>query len=263
LNLPPPDALERNCSKGFKKYHSQKHIQNKPLIHNLKAFTLAEVLIALVVIGVIAAITVPIALQSHKKTEVETKLKYAYSLINQAVNMAKTKYGGIENWDYTSTEEYVNNYLLPYIKADKNSSTINTSSGIVRATYYIELINGSSFKILSLPVNVLEAATSLYYTKITVDINGNKKPNEQGKDQFNFYILPVPKSFWNEGNGDFAWNTKQPGVYYDGYGATKDKLKNYYWRGCGTNNYAHKNSFCVALIAENGWKIPDDYPLHL
>ena len=41
------------------------------------AFTLAEVLITLGIIGVVASMTIPTLIQNHKKTEVVSKLKYA------------------------------------------------------------------------------------------------------------------------------------------------------------------------------------------
>ena len=40
-----------------------------------RAFTLAEVLITLAIIGIVAAITIPGLVQSYKKTEYSTKLK--------------------------------------------------------------------------------------------------------------------------------------------------------------------------------------------
>ena len=46
-----------------------KHLKNN------KSFTLSEVLITLVVIGIIAAITVPVIMANHKKTEASSKLK--------------------------------------------------------------------------------------------------------------------------------------------------------------------------------------------
>lgn len=48
-------------------------------------FTLAEVLITLGIIGVIAALTLPSLIQKKQTKELETGLKVAYSLINQAI----------------------------------------------------------------------------------------------------------------------------------------------------------------------------------
>lgn len=47
------------------------------------AFTLAEVLITLGIIGVVAALTIPVLTQNYKKRVVETRLQKFYSTINK------------------------------------------------------------------------------------------------------------------------------------------------------------------------------------
>ena len=47
-----------------------------------KAFTLAEVLITLTIIGVIAALTIPNLVQSWRKHERISEIKTAYSIIS-------------------------------------------------------------------------------------------------------------------------------------------------------------------------------------
>ena len=74
------------------------HIKRKVLImfkkttkafmeNNKKAFTLAEVLITLVIIGVIAAITVPTLMNQTKGQEYKSALKKGISAFNQALTM--------------------------------------------------------------------------------------------------------------------------------------------------------------------------------
>ena len=50
-----------------------------------KGFTLAEVLITLTVIGVVAALTLPTVISHHNKKVVETKLAKFYSTMNEAI----------------------------------------------------------------------------------------------------------------------------------------------------------------------------------
>lgn len=57
------------------------------------AFTLAEVLITLGIIGVVAAITMPTIIGKTQKTTIENRLKHFYSTINQAVAHAEVEYG--------------------------------------------------------------------------------------------------------------------------------------------------------------------------
>ena len=63
-----------------------------------KAFTLAEVLITLGIIGVVAALTIPTLMANHRKHVVETKLAKIYSVMNQAITMTNAEYGEASNW---------------------------------------------------------------------------------------------------------------------------------------------------------------------
>ena len=55
------------------------------------AFTLAEVLITLGIIGVVAAMTIPTLVAKYKEKELITKTKKTYSVIQNAVLLAKSK----------------------------------------------------------------------------------------------------------------------------------------------------------------------------
>ena len=57
------------------------------------AFTLAEVLITLGIIGVVAAMTMPVLIGNYRKNVVENQLKTVYSLISNAVRMAEIDNG--------------------------------------------------------------------------------------------------------------------------------------------------------------------------
>jgi len=52
-----------------------------------KAFTLAEVLITLAIIGVVAALTIPSVILNTNQTEYKSSLKKAVSVLNQAVSL--------------------------------------------------------------------------------------------------------------------------------------------------------------------------------
>lgn len=61
-------------------------------------FTLAEVLITLGIIGVVAALTLPGLVQNHAKITVEAKLKKFYTNINQAIMLSEAEYGDRKYW---------------------------------------------------------------------------------------------------------------------------------------------------------------------
>ena len=55
-------------------------------LKGFKGFTLAEVLITLVIIGVIASMTIPTLMNNTNKQEYVSRLKKAYSALSQATN---------------------------------------------------------------------------------------------------------------------------------------------------------------------------------
>ena len=58
-----------------------------------KAFTLAEVLITLAIIGVVAAMTMPTLIQHFQKKSLETQTQRFYSMMSQAVKQYMADYG--------------------------------------------------------------------------------------------------------------------------------------------------------------------------
>lgn len=71
-----------------------------------EAFTLAEVLITLGIIGVVCALTIPSLIQKHRERAQIVKLKKVYSILNTAFNTAIAEHGDINTW---TTEEIIRN----------------------------------------------------------------------------------------------------------------------------------------------------------
>ena len=61
-------------------------------------FTLAEVLITLGIIGVVAAMTIPTLMSVFAKQRTETQLKAFYSRINQTIKMSIADNGDPDGW---------------------------------------------------------------------------------------------------------------------------------------------------------------------
>ena len=78
--------------------------------HKKSGFTLAEVLITLGIIGVVAAMTIPTLMMNYQKQVWESKLKKAYSvatnacermLVEENVFLSKTDWDSFEtSWDF-------------------------------------------------------------------------------------------------------------------------------------------------------------------
>ena len=223
------------------------------------SFTLSEILITLVVIGIIAAFTVPVLINNHKRQVVETRLKYSYSLLNQVVKFAQSEYGEINSWNFEqTTEEFVKQYFMPYLTSELKDDGSNS----IFSYFLLTFVNGIQWRITLHPYD--EPRNEPANILIAVDINGQNKPNKFGRDKFIFYITGGGASFFNAAEGNTMRNVPGAGVYYDGYGYPKNTLLNDTYRGCKEKGgHSYTGAFCTALIANNGWKIPDNYPLKL
>lgn len=62
------------------------------------SFTLAEVLIVLGILGLVADMTIPTLHQNIKQKIIITKLKNSYTLFQEAFKMAEVNNGTIETW---------------------------------------------------------------------------------------------------------------------------------------------------------------------
>ena len=89
-------------------------------------FTLAEVLITLGIIGIIAALTLPVLIANHKEKQTVTKLKKVYSTFSNAYIQAINEYGTPDMWDNFAYEQETAestmvffNKLKPYLQIVK------------------------------------------------------------------------------------------------------------------------------------------------
>ena len=95
-----------------------------------KGFTLAEVLIILGIIGIVAAMTIPTLITTHQKKAAATQLKEAYAILTNAARMAN------------NDDELVFNEPKDYCKGGLETHDIH---GIF-ATYFAPYLNGSTIK---------------------------------------------------------------------------------------------------------------------
>ena len=217
---------------------------------NKKGFTLAEVLITLGIIGVVAALTLPVLISNYKKHVVETRLEHFYSTINQAVKFAEADYGEVGQWelyekDYTYDDyvNWLNKYLLPYIKTVK----VENCSHQYPCIYFA---NGSMLLIGSDQVHFYPVAGYI-----------NKETSIRGKDCFAF-------SFSQNSKYTPLATGKAFEPYIGSYNGNYNTLYTNSVYGCKSLSATclssvdpNMNKYCTRIIQENGWKIPKNYPL--
>ncbi|MBR1942700.1 type II secretion system protein [bacterium] len=180
------------------------------------AFTLAETLIVMGIIGVVAALTLPNLNSSTGDKEKVAKVKKVYQNLNDAHDRAVAVYGPVETWfinDANSKEanERYASRILDFLKVSKDcahstgcfaSSYKNLSGSVATTTvdsnanqYRAILADGTAivFGIHSLTCTAFNspAVTGSPHDgcgSIAVDIDNKKGPNILGKDYFSFDI---------------------------------------------------------------------------
>ena len=232
------------------------------------AFTMAEVLITLGIIGIIAAMTLPSLIGKYQKNVTVTRLQKTYSVLSQAINFAIKDNEDIEYWDFElSSPQFMERYIEPYLQ---NIASVSEYDDTNKYSKVYALADGTTFYgwMYKNPRPENHDITTFY--SFYVDINGQTKPNQLGRDQFIYYIFPAKSRVYNGGKGTLALNIPRAGLYPDGYGIDRETLKNYIWRGCNTSKDAEPpeghegatlaaGAYCTALIMLDGWKISDDY----
>jgi len=176
-----------------------------------KAFTLAEVLITLGIIGVVAAMTIPIVMGNSAKKEAASKLLKAYSVVSSISATLRNENGGDLSGAATDSPTLAN-LFKPYMSVIKScqdaSDTANcyiASTGDVYnlqgttlgglSPYYFngeaKVVTGDgimyNFELLSSPCsggNYTRNGVAENCGGVMVDINGAKLPNTAGKDLF-------------------------------------------------------------------------------
>ena len=164
---------------------------------------MAEVLITLGIIGVVAALTLPNLMSNYQEKQTVTRLKNTYSILSEAIRLTIMEHGNLDDWADDSVE-FFRQELTKHLKVIKTCSTYSeyvSCSGMdwQDPPAYV-LSNGVVIRFSRYPNDPgasIHCSGSLanggYYNKcsvITVDINGRGKPNMNAKDIFTFFVYP-------------------------------------------------------------------------
>lgn len=161
-------------------------------------FTLAEVLITLGIIGIVASMTIPTIISNINDAQYKSAWKKAYSLASQAYTMAVNE-NGKGFGDYGDTTNYNGDTkfsaLQSQLKVTKfcNGDTFGNcwaENGVTPTTSGGTPFNSGQNSRTGFVTNngMFWLLYSQVYALIAVDINGNKGPNQWGKDVLKFII---------------------------------------------------------------------------
>ena len=208
-------------------------------IKKILAFTLAEVLITLAIIGIVAAITVPTIAHTYNEQVYVSALKKNYSVLSNAFKLSKDyDYNDYKDWSHKDSNNNViwNNYTylkqyLYVIRECKNKKGC-WSEDITKAPTGQNAMSASEIgiggNIITFTLNDGTNVGFDYWSKsdivknfgvekdlfdntlsIFVDVNGDKKPNMLGRDVFAFIL--TENGLIPAGNDNESRNCKTTG----------------------------------------------------
>lgn len=224
-----------------------------------KAFTLAEVLITLGIIGVVAALTIPTLIAKHRQKELQAGLQKQYSVLQQSLTRMQQDLGITPAPQEFPRQEFKNKYIKYFnvlldcglgstdITDRDNAKTycpseqLNPDEGNRRFTKHYRtfnktrqidptLINNGQFVLNDGSVVMVENwDTGLLY--ISTDVNGIKRgPNVWGQDLFTFQLmsdgklLPMGAEGTRYYNQDNSYCSKTSSSNYNGLSCTHKAL---------------------------------------
>ena len=245
---------------------------NKSKKSRKAGFTLAEVLITLGIIGVVAALTLPTLIKNYQKQVWVNQLKKAYSTLNNGFKQIVAEEGCTSLACYSPSSANINDCLDFSNKktVEKIVSTFKLTN--VEATYYIDSIynykcynlsgifTGTPFEpnssnIVGTTPDGMILAISDCPTSIMVDLNGLKAPNTYGRDIFGFYFFDS-----NDSVIVAPWGSIQGTKYISDHitGAplpSQEELINNINKSCSTDKNVGGGDSCAAKIIMDGWKM--------
>lgn len=236
--------------------------KNKAYITS-SGFTLAEVLITLGIIGIVAALTLPIVVTKYKQFVAINKIKKMYSMISQSLLYAFPDRDitsiPIQDGNTQSTENWFNTIIKPYIKTtkicidkagcwNKSTKTLNNQeprwnkNGIGIGANIVVFTTIDSYAI-NFEIDTAGMARQLYGINlkspfdnilvIFIDINSQSYPNIIGKDIF---VMGF---------------TSDRGLIPAGHDKTDAEINS----NCSKNGTGY---YCLEKIIRNGWEIDKD-----
>ena len=218
--------------------------------HSLKrkvAFTLAEVLITLGIIGIVACLTMPMVIGNYQKKVSAEKLKKLYLNYENAVQLTEIQEGqNREEWRFATVEErrdFVYNKLIPNLNCQKVVDKLGNSSS--RYSPICVLNDGG--------IIAFHEKHAAYLTSFELffilDSNALKQNKILwGKNGFYYRMYVVSRNTsptW--GRANLLKECKAGIMAQKNSSSEKDFI-----------DYESRN--CIDLIRYDGWVISDDYP---
>ena len=219
-------------------------------MNNQKAFTLTELIIALGIIGTLAALTIPSIMKNINKKILSTQIKNTTASIQQLVGdqMVKNRTKILSDTDFSNPSNLLssNNFDITYVCSSDNPcwasayKVIKTSG----SNTYTSALTGTTATVSSSETSVkLKNGVAIAYKLISdeddttnlgefyIDVNGTEEPNVIGRDFFAFYLTRKGQIV-GSASSDVCNNTSTTTI--------------------------EAGLECFSAIMKNNWKMPDN-----
>lgn len=238
-------------------------------------FTLAEVLITIGIIGIVAEVTIPVLKNNFQKTTTLSQLKKAYGMIENMYSKAVAENGAIDSWgltgwgNTTGMEAIYQNILSQNLRFSKYCGSTGWQGSKPECWAYGCDIDGVShcagypdsysvYAVLADGTSIVftdhsTPASNTYSIYFYVDLNGFKSPNRLGKDRFVFYV----------NNLYYTNSTIQPYMVDLVYPADNPDREDCWSNTHGTASWFYPGTgmtCAYTIIKKDNWQIADDYP---
>ncbi|MEE3349037.1 MAG: type II secretion system protein [Candidatus Gastranaerophilaceae bacterium] len=261
----PRGGGETSCDKGF------------------NGFTLAEVLITLGIIGVVAAMTLPTLIQNHKKNVNLNLLKQTYSQISNAVELVSAEFDTLPMHKWSCNEGWAegqyNQENCFYLAMEKVAAKMYPQVDDAKHAFCYEgkdytphqFLKGGEFLPMaySWSAQMPNGACVLWHAHawngdyngtLFIDVDGPYKGyNTAGKDLFLFMYASGARGLGPNGRTIYPYGfgienyTGEPVVVTS---PTVNGMKGSI-NGCSKDGLGR---YCAGLIFLSGWTMPKDYP---
>ncbi len=215
------------------------------------AFTLAEVLITLGIIGIVAALSMPAVMGNYQKKNYVTSLHKVYNEISQALEQVMTDKNAetVEEAGLT-TQAALNSWVMDYFRVSHNCQGDSTKCMAPNNQYrklndtnsFMTSRTGHNYFGLSSGAVIRPLLANEGYKRfnILVDTNGKKAPNTLGRDVFFIGI-------YNNGVIDDYYNTAKNAPLSN---SDRAELFNNQCNAANTNAWG-----CFGKILSDGWEM--------
>ena len=229
------------------------------------AFTLAEVLITLGIIGIVAALTLPTLTSRYQEKVFITRLEKTYSILVSAYKLAVEENGSSTGWGLSFDEDgatLLAEKMKPYLNVTKDCG-IDKKQMCLPDRYYDykgQFLNYAGTQANSAYVVALADGTVLQFRGqdsshalfpdgfIYVDLNGKKRPNRYGVDVFGFDIYDdtlSPMGQLHSKRNTYGWSYCKS--------ATEESILAYGW-ACTAWVLVNKNMDYIRCRGELDWE---------